>query len=383
MQKLIKNFNKKPTTLYSLAMGFFLFFLIALSKNSLGPDEQTYLSVGKTFLEEGVYSYNKAHPLLSLFSASINKIFHNPLLTYKFIYGLSGMMLSLGIYKILKEIMLEERYMKMVHFLVLLTPGILLLCLYAISNIFYTSMAYCSIYLLFKGVKEESLLIIALSGFCVGLSYLARMDGLVLFFCSLLILTLISYLDRKRLPKQYLFVFTIFFVFPITPWQIHLYSNDLILSTVINGGFASGFWDDGIAKYILGEGTRIKISELKFIDHFFIPTAKNIVLFSENIASIKSYPFFLWAFVGFGFYELKYRYDYLIFLIPSITTLAYLLFFVETRFLLSALPLLGILSSLGFLNILKRNNLDIERYFWFMIYFLMFIDFCFLILWLH
>ena len=52
---------------------------------------------------------------------------------------------------------------------------------------------------------------------------------------------------------------------------------------------------------------KINFSELNFLSHFFVPTAKNIVIYSENISSMKSFPFFLWAFVLFGFYEINFK----------------------------------------------------------------------------
>ena len=98
-------------------------------------------------------------------------------------------------------------------------------------------------------------------------------------------------------------------------------------------------------------------SELNFLSHFFVPTAKNIVIYSENISSMKSFPFFLWAFVLFGFYEINFKKEYIVFVVPFLTTFSYLIFFVETRYLVSAVPLLAIMSSLGYINLINRNNL--------------------------
>jgi 4-amino-4-deoxy-L-arabinose transferase-like glycosyltransferase len=297
---------KNSSALYSLTVGFSLFFIVALTKNSLGPDEETYLRVGTIFLDSGLYTFTKAHPLLSIVSAALNKIFHNPLLTYQIIYGMSGMILSFSIYKILEEVLKDQVDIKFSHIFALLTPGVILLCLYAISNIFFTSIAYLSIYFFYLTIIKNSSFYSLISGLLVGLSYLARMDGIVLFFGLCLTLLILGFLSKTSYLKV-LLIFVLVFLLTILPWQMYLSSNDMILSSVIRGGYASGYWTDGIAKYILGDGTRIDSSELNFLNHFFIPTAKNIVIYSENISSMKSFPFFLWAFVLFGFYEINFK----------------------------------------------------------------------------
>lgn len=378
MLSIIKN----SSTLYSLLTGFFLFFIVGLTKNSLGPDEETYLRVGTIFLDSGLYTYTKAHPFLSIVSAIINKITYNPLLTYQIIYGMSGMILSFSTYKILEEILKDKSDIKFSHIFVLLTPGVLLLCLYAISNIFFTSLAYLSIYFFYLTIIKNSSFYSLISGFLVGLSYLARMDGIVLFFGLCLSILILGFLNKTSYLKV-LLIFGLVFLVTILPWQMYLNSNDMILSSVIRGGYASGYWTDGMAKYILGDGTRINFSELNFLNHFFIPTAKNIVSYSENISSMKSFPFFLWVFVLFGFYEINFKKEYIVFAVPFLTTLSYLIFFVETRYLVSAVPILGIMSSLGYINLINRSNLNKNKYLFLILFIIMVMDISFLVMWLN
>ena len=186
------------------------------------------------------------------------------------------MVLSFSLIKILEEVLIDKTDIKIIHLFILLTPGILLLCLYAISNIFFTSLAYLSVYCFYKSIDRRSIFLSIISGFIVGLSYLARIDGMVLFFGVLLITMILSFLNKKSYTKLSIY-FTFAFILTVIPWQIYLYSNDLILSSVIRGGYASGFWADGAAKYLFGDGTRLSINELNFFQHFFVPTAKNIV----------------------------------------------------------------------------------------------------------
>jgi 4-amino-4-deoxy-L-arabinose transferase-like glycosyltransferase len=373
---------KNSSALYSLTVGFSLFFIVALTKNSLGPDEETYLRVGTIFLDSGLYTFTKAHPLLSIVSAALNKIFHNPLLTYQIIYGMSGMILSFSIYKILEEVLKDQVDIKFSHIFALLTPGVILLCLYAISNIFFTSIAYLSIYFFYLTIIKNSSFYSLISGLLVGLSYLARMDGIVLFFGLCLTLLILGFLSKTSYLKV-LLIFVLVFLLTILPWQMYLSSNDMILSSVIRGGYASGYWTDGIAKYILGDGTRIDSSELNFLNHFFIPTAKNIVIYSENISSMKSFPFFLWAFVLFGFYEINFKKEYIVFAVPFFTTFSYLIFFVETRYLVSAVPLLGIMASLGYINLINRNNLNKNKYLFLILFIIYVMDVSFMVMWLN
>jgi hypothetical protein len=373
---------KNNTTFYSIFTGFFLFFFVSLTKTTLGPDEETYLRVGTIFLNEGAYTYTKAHPLLSVLSAFIFKIFQDSLLTYQIIYGLSGMLLSFSVIKILDEILIDKSNIKFIHTFILLTPGILVLCLYAISNIFFTSIAYASVYFFYKCVKDRSTQISVIAGFIVGLSYLARVDGIVLFFGLCLSLLILSYLNNESYKKIFLYFASTFFI-TIIPWQIYLNSNDLLLSSVIRGGYASGYWDDGIAKYVLGDGTRIGFEKLNFFNHFFVPTAKNLVLYSENISSIKSFPFFLWVFILFCFDEIKNKYNYIIFIIPFLTTFSYLIFFIETRYLVAAVPLLSAMSFIGFINVIKKYFTKKDPYIYSLLAIIVIMDLCFILLWMN
>jgi len=337
--------------------------------------------VGTILINEGLYTNTKAHPLLSICSALINKVLQNPLLTYQIIYGLSGMVLSFSLIKILEEVLIDKKDIKIIHLFILLTPGILLLCLYSISNIFFTSLAYLSVYCFYKSIDRQLIFLSIISGFIVGLSYLARIDGMVLFFGLLLITMILSFLNKKSYTNLSIY-FIFAFILTVMPWQIYLYSNDLILSTVIRGGYASGFWADGAAKYLLGDGTRLNISELNFFQHFFVPTAKNIVMYSEHIGSLKTFPFFLFIFIMFCFDGLKRNNQYLIFLLPLLSTFSYLFFYIESRYLIAAIPLLAAMSFIGLVKIIEEYYINKNILLFFTLSILLIMDICFLILWL-
>lgn len=366
---------------YPLITGFILFFFVALSKTSLGPDEMTYLNIGTIFLNEGVYTNTKIHPLLSLISASINKLTHSAILTYQIIYGLTGMLLSISIHKLLKKLMLDTKHIKKIHLFVLITPGILLFSLYSIANIFYTALAYFSVYITYKAIEDRSYIYSAIAGFLIGLSYLSRIEGLILMIILLMIIIIIDYKSKKSL-QSYLFLLIISFVICILPWQIYLANNNLVFSSIIYGGFDSGIWGDGFAKYALGD-SRLSASEFNLIHHFLMPIGKNIVLYSEAIASIRTFPFFLWSFVIFGLYEIKFNKNLAILIAPGLATLSYIFFFVEGRYTTAAIPMLSIFAALGILNLLKRNNLNIKYFFTLALAGIFLMDIIFGILWLY
>ena len=366
---------------YPLITGFIIFFFVALSKTSLGPDEMTYLNIGTIFLNEGIYTNTKIHPLLSLISASINKLTHSALFTYQIIYGFTGMLLSISIYKLLKKLMLDTEHIKKIHLFVLITPGILLFSLYSIANIFYTALAYFSVYITYKAIESRSYTFSAIAGFFIGLTYLSRIEGLVLIIILLIIIMLLNYKSKESL-LSYLCLLITCFVICILPWQIYLANNDLVFSSIIYGGYDSGIWEDGFAKYALGDN-KIGADEFSLIHHFLMPIGKNIVLYSEAIASMRTFPFFLWSFVIFGLYEIKFNKSLAILTAPGLATLSYILFFVEGRYVIAAIPLLSILAALGILNLLKRNDLSIKKYFLIALIGIFIMDIFFGILWLY
>ena len=309
---------------YAQIIGFMVFFFVALSKVSLGPDEITHLEIGKILLNEGIYINTKIHPLLSIISASINQLINNPLMAYKIIYGISGSLLSFTIFKILQECMLDQNDIKKVHLFIILTPGILLFSLYSISNIFYTAIAYFSLYVTYLGLKRNSFRHLIFAGILLGFSYLARFEGLILFISLISILVFIRlFIDKSlKIYSQIIILFSSFVVC-VLPWHVYLLNNDLIFSTIIYGGYNSGIWDDGISKFLIGDN-KISLNEFNIITHFLMPMGKNIVLYSDAISNVRTFPFFFLPFIIFGLFELKYSSKLYIFIAPSLATLSYI-----------------------------------------------------------
>lgn len=369
-----------PIYIYIL-YGFLLFFFVASSKTVLGPDERNHLELGKIFIETGIYDNTKIHPLLSILAGVINKIIEDPLNTFKVIYGISGLILSFSIFKILNVILKDRSFTPLVHVFVLFSPGVLILCLYAISNIFFTSMIYFSVYIFYQGISKNSNIYIFFSGLLIGLCYLSRMEGLVAFFL-LLLFFLLKFYSKRDFNFLKLSLFIIPFVLVILPWHIYLINNGLILSSIISGGYSSGIWDDGVAKYLIAKNGALNLKDINFIENIFKPLAKNIVLYSNEISSMKLFPFFLWAFVIFGFREIKIKPDHIIFIIPSVATFSYIFFFIETRYLTATAPFLSVLAGLGFLNLCKEYSLDHKKYFLILLSIIIFNDLIFGILWI-
>lgn len=369
-----------PIYIYIL-YGFLLFFFVASSKTILGPDERNHLELGKIFIETGLYTNPKIHPLLSILAGAINKIFEDPLTTFKVIYGISGLIISFSVLQILNVILKDKSFTPFVHLFVLFNPGVLILCLYAISNIFFTSIIYFSIYIFYLGISKNSNIYIFFSGFFIGLCYLSRMEGLVIFFL-LLIFFFIKFYSKRDFNFLKLSLFIIPFVLVILPWHIYLINNGLILSSIISGGYSSGYWDDGVAKYLISKNGTINFIEINFVENIFKPFAKNLVLYSNEISSLKLFPFFLWGFVIFGLKEIKMELDHIIFLIPTVATFSYIFFFIETRYLTATAPFLSVLAGSGFLNLCKEYSLDSKKYFLILLSIIIFIDLNFGILWI-
>ena len=94
--------------------------------------------------------------------------------------------------------MLYQHDIKKIHFFAILTPGILLFSLYSISNIFYTAIAYYSIYRTYLAFKKDSYMYLIFAGILLGLSYLAKFEGLILFISLISILIFIKlFIDRS------------------------------------------------------------------------------------------------------------------------------------------------------------------------------------------
>jgi hypothetical protein len=128
------------------------------------------------------------------------------------------------------------------------------------------------------------------------------------------------------------------------------------ISPVIYGGWQSNVWIDGPMKHLLGSKTRLLLGDIDFVKHILLPFGKNIVLFSQYLGSLMLFPIFLWPLVGFGLFRLRQFPQYLIIiLIPLISCLSYIFFYIEARYLIPATLPLTVLCLLG-INEINKNN---------------------------
>ena len=359
---------------YTIYVSTFIFALIAWAKVTPTGDESFIIDIGRGFLETGDYASHKLQPLLPLLLGFFSKLFASKLLATQVVFALSGVTLALGIHKIIYILRLVDEERIFLHVtLICLLPGLLFLGLYSASHLPYTALSVWGIYYFIAFLRTCSLTYLILCSLFIALSYLARVDGLILFFALFVYLFSCFYLDKKNtLNKKVLFLFPIIFLFIIFPWHLFLYNSSLFISSVVTGGWESTVWTDGPAKYFFGPDNSSEGFNLN--ENLIKPFVTNIVLFSEYLGSVRFFPIFLWPIIGIGLLNYKFNKESIAIFLPFFVSLSYLLFYVEIRYLFPIIPSLGIILASGFEYILLKYNLKFKRFFIFYLSLLITLD---------
>jgi 4-amino-4-deoxy-L-arabinose transferase-like glycosyltransferase len=226
-------------------------------------------------------------------------------------------------------------------------PGTTILILYSGSSLLYMAMAAASVALTLYAFTRDSRRLYVLCGALYGLTYLARLDGLILFG----LLGIYLLLSGGRVGRHQLLLMALGFIIAILPWQLYLYANGLYFSKVIQGGWGSAVWVDGPMKYIVSAngGFQFHADSLPNILSAF---SKNVWLYTQHIGSIRVFPFFYMAFIGFVFLSREKLGRIAIICLPVVATLPYLLFYVEARYLAPAALFLAVLAAIGLSNMI-------------------------------
>jgi len=349
------NFNKVIQVFLPIA----ILAIPPLIKTSLGPDESNYLHYGEKFLSSGIYEFIKGQPFMAALVALINSIIENPLRSYQLIYFCFSMLNYFGILAILKALNKDQEIGLASRVFICLCPGTYFLGLYATTHIIYSGFLAFYIFFVLRAVmysnpRQINNFIIA--SFLGALLYYTRLEGLITVIITITIILILSLLKLIHARIIYILVFITIFVILIIPWHYYLMSKGHFISPVIYGGWQSNIWIDGPMKYLLGSKTQLPLGEIDLVKHILLPFGKNTVLFSQLLGSLMLFPIFLWPLVGFGVFRLRQFPQYLIIiLIPIISCLFYIFFYVETRYLIPATLPLTILCLLG-INEINKNN---------------------------
>lgn len=334
-----------------MVAGIATFFYVVVSafKYAAGADERAFFSLGEHFLRTGEYLSPKHHPLYAILIGLPSLVGLNALASAKIAFVISGVILWMSIYVIF---LLTES--KSLHLRLLQTifvgsmPGISTLVLYSGSSLLYLALAVSSIALTLYAFVNVSRAAYALCGVFYGLSYLARIDGLIL----LALLGIYFFLNRDaQIKRNYLFLVIAGFLVTIIPWHVYLYSNRLFFSTIVQGGWNSSVWIDGPMKYILAADGQ-SLLNAGILANVLRSFAKNVLLYSQHLGSLRVIPFFYIAFIGFAFLPKRIMGQLVCICLPIVATLPYLLFYIEARYLAPAALSLAILAAIGLNNML-------------------------------
>jgi len=362
---------------FSLLSFGLIFFCVALTKIVVTGDEAFAINVGNNFLEQGIYTSTKFHPLVPILLAFIDTLTGDSLLSLKILFTVSGSTLGLAIHKILLNLNKDNTNLKLQLIFIALLPGLLFLGLYSANLVPYLSLSFWSIYFLIRYFKDTSLVSLLSLAIFLGLAYLCRIDGLILAFLCAILLIYHVFSRKERFGFNHVFYFLILFLLIILPWQIFLLNNNLILSSIVSSGWESTVWTEGPAKYLfyyknIGEDFSLNI-------HFFKPLVNNIVMFSEYLGSVRLFPILFWPLIGITLLTHRFNSADISIFFPIFSCLAYLLFYVEIRYLIFLVPTLGILSVLGIDELANKFSLKPKVIYFFLLSFLLLLDFGYLL----
>lgn len=324
------------------------YYMVSVFKYAAGSDERYFFSLGTHFLLTGEYLSAKHHPLYAIFISLPSLMGLNALAAAKIAFVISGAILWVSIYSIFLLVESKSSHSRLFQTIFVGTvPGASSLILYSGSSLLYLSMAAASIALTMHSLARGSLFLYIVCGVFYGLSYLTRLDGLILF---VLMGTYMVLRGGTRINRQHLLLIAFGFLVTILPWHLYLYNNQLYFSTVIQGGWGSSVWIDGPMKYIVAANGEFLFSA-ENLSNILSAFSKNVLLYSQHIGSLRVFPFFYMVLIGFVFLskELLSRVVYICF--PIVATLPYLLFYVEARYLAPAALFLAVLAVIGLNNV--------------------------------
>ena len=262
-----------------------------------------------------------------------------------------------GILAILKELNRDQEIGLLSRLFICLCPGTYFLGLYAITHVIYSGFLAFYILFLLRAVMYSNPYQInnfIIAGVLGALLYYTRLDGLITVLLSILAILILSLAKLIQVKITAILAFIVIFTFLIIPWHYYLMLTGYFISPIIFGGWQSNIWLDGPAKYLLGSTTRLPLSDI-VSEACFITSWKKYCSFSQYLGSVMLFPIYLWPLVGFGLSRFRQFPQHLIIIVvPFISCLPYIIFYVEARYLIPATLPLTILCLLG-INDLSKN----------------------------
>lgn len=298
--KFSLSFNYK----IQLILLFFITLIVGITfgdfKTGLGKDERTYISNGLNLINHG-FENTKILPLMSIIFYFFSQIFLDSLTGVKLMYVLS--LIGIVFSQFYFAIKLGEANLPIIpSFITLILPGMLVLNLYGIANLFSTSLLMLSLVLISLNLKYKSILLTASIGIIFSILYQCRLEFLFIFLIILLVWPFINNYKKfeVKLILRDFCILVLSFLIILLPWQLHLYENGLIFSRI-----ASGKGWNSIYHLILNdEATFISNITLNFKQIIIILT-NNSFEHLKNLGSPKLLPILFMPLVGIGFMMIK------------------------------------------------------------------------------
>ena len=355
------------------------------SINFIGPQDAGYLNIARTMFTSDVITAAEKE-------LTIDYVDHSPLYVAVcgFVYFLTGdidgalkicylffsVILLVSIFLI--SLRLYERETAIISsFLVLFLPALSVTIYYAMRHVIFISLLYLSLYFILKAYLDKRIRYYSLGGLALGLAYMTRGEGLVIFIAVLIVCILTSIFEERRFNKEFfkrniIFVFC-FILFYLTQslliynstgdWGMggrkdYQYAQFIFGQAEIAGikdASGSGTYEYGHQLYGTGEENNFSIFNAikrnpSAYMHRLIGNYRNLLY---EFSSPPVFPFFLLPFVGIALIELLKNHEsvkaHILFFAIIIAMLSLLIFIfnVQTRHLTPIVPIMIMWSAYG------------------------------------
>lgn len=293
-------FNYKIQLIVLTFLTFIVGAIFSDFKEVLGKDERLYIANGFNLINYGFES-TKILPLISIIFYFFSSLFIENLIGIKIIYVLS--LVGLAFSQFYFSIKLGEISFPIIPAVItILMPGILVLNLYGIANLFSTSLLMVNLVLVSLNLKYKSILLNMFIGFLFSILYQCRLEFLFVFLIVLLIWPIINgyKICEIKLITRDISTLILSFSIILFPWQMHLYENGLFFSSI-----ASGKGWNSVYHLIFNANQTFVFNIINNFKDIIIVLANNGYDHLKNLGSPKLLPILFLPLVGIGFMLIK------------------------------------------------------------------------------
>ena len=293
-------FNYKIQLFFLTFLTFIVGAIFSDFKEVLGKDERLYIANGFNLINYGFES-TKILPLISIIFYFFSSLFIENLIGIKIIYVLS--LVGLAFSQFYFSIKLGEISFPIIPAVItILMPGILVLNLYGIANLFSTSLLMVNLVLVSLNLKYKSILLNMFIGFLFSILYQCRLEFLFVFLIVLLIWPIINgyKICEIKLITRDISTLILSFSIILFPWQMHLYENGLFFSSI-----ASGKGWNSVYHLIFNANQTFVFNIINNFKDIIIVLANNGYDHLKNLGSPKLLPILFLPLVGIGFMLIK------------------------------------------------------------------------------